>query len=78
MQIVAIDIVLGGDNAVVIALASRRLPARQRNLAIFWGVFGAIALRVELRAAQVEAAARYHRLLVDIERLTAISGATTP
>lgn len=33
---------------------------------------------VELRAAQVEAAARYHRLLVDIERLTAISGATTP
>ncbi len=33
---------------------------------------------VELRATQVEAAARYHRLLVDIERLTAISGATTP
>ncbi len=48
MQIVAIDIVLGGDNAVVIALASRRLPERQRNLAIFWGVFGAIALRVVL------------------------------
>ena len=39
---------LGGDNAVVIALASRRLPAKQRNLAIFWGVFGAIALRVVL------------------------------
>lgn len=48
LQVVAIDIVLGGDNAVVIALASRRLPQRSRNLAIFWGVFGAIALRVIL------------------------------
>ena len=48
MQIIAIDIVLGGDNAVVIALASRRLPPDQRNKAIFWGVFGAIALRVIL------------------------------
>jgi predicted tellurium resistance membrane protein TerC len=44
VQIIAIDIVLGGDNAVVIALASRRLPEAQRKLAIFWGVFGAIAL----------------------------------
>jgi len=48
LQIIAIDIVLGGDNAVVIALASRRLPKEQRNKAIFWGVFGAIALRVIL------------------------------
>ena len=48
LQIIAIDIMLGGDNAVVIALASRRLPAQQRKLAIFWGVFGAIALRVVL------------------------------
>lgn len=48
LQIIAIDIILGGDNAVVIALASRRLPQRQRNKAIFWGVFGAIGLRVVL------------------------------
>ncbi|MGH7261814.1 MAG: TerC family protein [Nitrospiraceae bacterium] len=48
LQIIAIDIVLGGDNAVVIALASRRLPDHQRNKAIFWGVFGAIILRVIL------------------------------
>ncbi len=48
LPIIAIDIVLGGDNAVVIALASRRLPDHQRNKAIFWGVFGAIALRVIL------------------------------
>jgi YjbE family integral membrane protein len=48
LQIIAIDIVLGGDNAVVIGMASRRLPAEQRSKAIFWGVFGAIALRVVL------------------------------
>lgn len=45
LQIIAIDIVLGGDNAVIIALACRRLPEKQRNLGIFWGVFGAIAIR---------------------------------
>ncbi len=48
LQIIAIDIVLGGDNAVVIGMASRRLPEQQRNRAIFWGVFGAIAMRVVL------------------------------
>ncbi|SFW19905.1 TerC family protein [Nitrosovibrio sp. Nv17] len=48
LQIIAIDIVLGGDNAIVIALACRRLPEQQRNLGIFWGVFGAIGLRVVL------------------------------
>lgn len=48
LQIIAIDILLGGDNAVVIALACRRLPEKQRNRGIFWGVFGAIALRVIL------------------------------
>ncbi|MCB1984803.1 MAG: TerC family protein [Burkholderiales bacterium] len=48
LQIIAIDIVLGGDNAVVIALACRHLPEKQRNQGIFWGVLGAIALRVIL------------------------------
>lgn len=47
-QIIIIDILLGGDNAVVIALASRRLPQAQRNQAMFWGVFGAVALRIIL------------------------------
>lgn len=47
-QIIAIDIMLGGDNAVVIALACRRLPEAQRRLGIFWGVVGAIGLRVVL------------------------------
>ncbi|MEF8699010.1 MAG: TerC family protein [Candidatus Accumulibacter sp. UW26] len=48
LQIIAIDIMLGGDNAVVIALACRKLPPAQRNKGIFWGVFGAIGLRVVL------------------------------
>lgn len=48
IQIIAIDIVLGGDNAVVIALACRRLPEHQRKAGVFWGVCGAILLRVVL------------------------------
>ncbi len=47
-QIILIDILLGGDNAVVIALACRSLPVRQRRLGIFWGAAGAIVLRVLL------------------------------
>jgi YjbE family integral membrane protein len=48
LQIIAIDILLGGDNAVVIALACRRLPEDRRNQGILWGVVGAIALRIVL------------------------------
>lgn len=47
-QIILIDIVLGGDNAVVIALACRKLPPEQRRLGILWGTAGAIVLRVVL------------------------------
>ena len=47
-QIIMIDILLGGDNAVVIALACRKLPPAQRRLGILWGTAGAIALRVVL------------------------------
>lgn len=48
VQIIVIDILLGGDNAVVIALACRDLPAQQRLRGILWGTVGAIALRVVL------------------------------
>ncbi|MBQ0960954.1 TerC family protein [Ideonella sp. 4Y11] len=47
-QIIMIDILLGGDNAVVIALACRKLPAHQRTQGILWGTAGAIVLRVVL------------------------------
>jgi predicted tellurium resistance membrane protein TerC len=43
-QIIMIDILLGGDNAVVIALACRKLPPAQRTQGILWGTAGAIGL----------------------------------
>jgi len=49
-QIVLIDILLGGDNAVVIALACRGLPPAQRKMGIIYGTAGAIVLRVVLIA----------------------------
>ena len=49
-SIILIDIVLGGDNAVVIALACRQLPPEQRTKGIIWGTIGAIVLRVILIA----------------------------
>lgn len=48
LQIILIDIVLSGDNAVVIALACRKLPPEQRRKGILWGVAGAITLRIIL------------------------------
>jgi YjbE family integral membrane protein len=47
-QIILINIVLSGDNAVVIALACRSLPAKQQKKAIIFGSIGAIVLRVIL------------------------------
>ncbi|SOE49337.1 Membrane protein TerC, possibly involved in tellurium resistance [plant metagenome] len=47
-QIILIDILLGGDNAVVIALACRNLAPKQRMQGILWGTAGAIILRVIL------------------------------
>ena len=49
-QIILIDILLGGDNAVVIALACRNLEPKQRMQGILWGTAGAIILRVVLIA----------------------------
>ncbi|HVJ62498.1 MAG TPA: TerC family protein [Tahibacter sp.] len=45
LAIVVIDLVLAGDNAIVIALASRSLPRDLQKKAILWGTFGAIAVR---------------------------------
>jgi len=47
-KIIVIDLLLSGDNAVVIALACRNLPLEQRKKGIFYGVLGAIGLRVVL------------------------------
>jgi YjbE family integral membrane protein len=49
--IVLIDVVLGGENALVIAMASRNLPPDLRRKALFWGTFGAVAVRFACVAA---------------------------
>ena len=48
LQIIGINIVLSGDNAVVIALASRALPPEQQRRAIAWGSGAAIVMRIVL------------------------------
>lgn len=52
-SVVLIDVVLGGDNAVVIALASRNLPVKQQKQAVLWGTVGAIILRIALTIVAV-------------------------
>lgn len=51
--IVVIDLALAGDNAIVIALAARRLPDRLRRRAIVWGTAGAVVVRSAMTAAVV-------------------------
>src|SRR5881394_1532249 len=48
LKIIGVNIVLSGDNAVVIALAARSLPAKQQKQAIFWGSGAAIVMRIVL------------------------------
>src|SRR3977135_3077950 len=48
LKIIGVNIILSGDNAVVIALAARSLPATQQKQAIFWGAGAAIVLRILL------------------------------
>jgi YjbE family integral membrane protein len=48
LAIVLLDLVLAGDNAIVIGLAARNVPAEMRNRVIFWGTAGAIVIRALL------------------------------
>lgn len=66
-SIVLIDLVLAGDNALVIAMAVRALPARQRRIAISWGAAAAVVLRIAITIV----AAR----LLSIEFLQLLGGA---
>lgn len=65
-QIILIDVLLGGDNAVIIALACRNLAPKQRMQGILWGTAGAIALRVVLIA--------FALVLLDIPFLKVVGG----
>ena len=53
-SIILIDLVLSGDNAVVIAMAARSLPAHQQKKAIFWGSAAAIVMRIVLTIVAVQ------------------------
>ena len=54
LQIIGVNIVLSGDNAVVIALAARGLPPEQQKKAIFWGSGAAVVMRIVLTIVAVE------------------------
>lgn len=54
LQIIGVNIVLSGDNAVVIALAARGLPPQQQKKAIFWGSGAAVVMRIVLTIVAVE------------------------
>jgi len=53
LAIVLLDLVLAGDNAIVIALAARNLPRRVQKKAVLWGTVGAVAVRLLLTAVVV-------------------------
>ena len=48
IQIVLIDLVLAGDNAIIIGMVASQFPAEQRKKIIFWGISGAVVLRIIL------------------------------
>jgi YjbE family integral membrane protein len=54
IQIIGVNIVLSGDNAVVIALAARGLPAHQQGRAVAWGSGAAVVMRILLTLVAVE------------------------
>jgi YjbE family integral membrane protein len=54
LQIIGVNIVLSGDNAVVIALAARGLPADQQKRAVAWGSGAAVVMRIALTIVAVE------------------------
>ena len=53
-KIIGVNIILSGDNAVVIALAARSLPKHQQKQAIFWGAGAAVVLRIALTIVAVK------------------------
>ena len=48
IQIIFIDLVLAGDNAIIIGMVASRFPTNQKKLIIFWGIGGAVVLRIIL------------------------------
>src|SRR5687767_1477157 len=53
-QVIMIDLVLAGDNAIVIGLAAAGLPQRQRAKVIFWGIAAATAMRIGFASVTIQ------------------------
>ena len=66
VKIIWINIILSGDNAVVIAMAARKLPPQQQSMAVGWGSAGAVVLRVILTVVAAK--------LLEIQFLQIIGG----
>ena len=54
MQVLLIDVVLAGDNAIVVGMAAAGLPAEQRRKAIFWGIVAATVMRIAFASITVQ------------------------
>lgn len=54
IQIVLINVLLSGDNAIVIAMASQQLPPNQRKRAVWWGALAAVGLRCILTLVAIK------------------------
>lgn len=66
VSIIIIDLILAGDNALLIGLATKNLPGKQQKKAIIWGTFGAIFIRIVLTLFAVK--------LLQIDGLLLIGG----
>ena len=54
LQIIVIDVVLAGDNAIVVGMAAARVAPELRAKVIFWGILGAVILRIAFAAVTVQ------------------------
>src|SRR5690242_5194149 len=54
LQVIMIDLVMAGDNAVVIGMAAANVPAEQRKKVIFWGLAAAVVLRIIMASVAAE------------------------
>ena len=54
VQVIVIDLVLAGDNAIVVGLAASRVAPEQRSRVIFWGIAAAVGLRIAFAAVTLQ------------------------
>ena len=80
LQIIAIDVVLAGDNAIIVGLAASRVAPEMRARVIYWGIAGAVVLRIlfALITTQLLAIEQYHLGLNYLEDYKKAVAAVTP